>query len=161
MPGFLSSLIGDYQAQMERHRNRPFLQATMAACALVAVADGEVSFNERIRVDQILDALEALKVFDPHEAVDIFNGYTEDILKSPRDGRERAMAALKAVVDDREKATLLMRIFLAICEAGGGKSLVKQIEVVMLCGIIGIEPKDCGLYIDGSPQDLLDGRLGV
>src|SRR5262245_24432352 len=106
----------------------------MAACALVAVADGEVSFGERIRVDQILGALEALQVFDPHEAVNLFNDFAEQILASPQKGRERAIAALKAVADDPTKAALLVRIFLAICEVSGErKSLVKQIEVVMLC----------------------------
>jgi tellurite resistance protein len=155
--GFLRTLISDYQVQMQRHRNRPFLEATMAACALVAVADGEVTFGERIRVDQILGALETLKVFDPHEAVDIFNQYAEGILSSPRQGRERAIEALRPVSEDPEKSALLMRIFLAICEVNGeGGSLVKQIEVVMLCSLLGIEPKDCGLYIDGGQKDLLN-----
>lgn len=158
MAGFLATLRSDYQLQMERHRNRPFLEATMAACALVATADGEVSFGERIRVDQILEALETLKVFDPHEAVDLFNDFALGILRSPRSGHERAMEALRVVSDDVEKATLLMRIFLAICEVGESKSLAKQIEVVMLCGVLGIEPKDCGLYIDGPPEELLGGE---
>ena len=46
MAGLLGNLLSDYQTQLQRHRNRPFLEATMAACALVATADGEVSFAE-------------------------------------------------------------------------------------------------------------------
>ena len=48
-----------------------------------------------------------------------------------------------------------MRIFIAICEIGETKSLVKQIEVVMLCGLLGIEPNDFGLYVDDSAESLL------
>ena len=59
------------------------------------------------------------------------------------------------VADDPEKSALLMRIFLAICEIGETKSLVKQIEVVMLCGLLGIEPDDFGLYIDNATDTLL------
>lgn len=150
MAGVLSSLICDYQAQLQRHRNRPFLEATMAACALVACADGEVSFGERIRVDQILAALDSLNVYNSNEAVDLFNGFAERIFSSPRDGHNHALRAVRMVSGDTEKAELLVRVFLAICEAGEHKSLVKQIEVVMLCGILDIEPSGCGLYIDDT-----------
>ena len=60
----------------------------MAACALIAISDGEITFSERIRVDQIVETLDALKVFDPHEAVDLFNDFTAAIRKSPKHGRE-------------------------------------------------------------------------
>ena len=155
MASFLASLLGEYRLQLERHRNRPFLEATMAACAIVAAADGEISFGERIRTDQILDALDSLKVFDSHEAVDLFNKFANAILSTPKEGRERAIATLKVVSDDPEKSALLMRIFMAICEIGETKSLVKQIEVVMLCGLLGIEPNDFGLYVDDSAESLL------
>jgi tellurite resistance protein len=155
VPGVLSTLIRDYQTQLLRHRNRPFLEATMAACALVASADGEVSFGERIRVDQILAALDALNIYDSNEAVNLFNDFVERIFSSPRDGHNHALRAVKTVSGDAEKAELLVRIFLAICETGEHKSLVKQIEVVMLCGILNIEPDNCGLYIDDT-NALLD-----
>ena len=154
---FRTALLGEYRLQLERHRNRPFKEATMAACALVAAADGEISFGERIRIDQIINALARLKVFDPHEAVHVFNQFATGIFSAPKVGRERAVAALKSVADSPESAALLMRIFMAICEIGETKSLVKQIEVVMLCGILGIKPDDFGLYIDDDADTLLKG----
>ena len=154
--GFISSLTEHYREQMERNRNRPFLRATMAACALVAIADGKVSFGERVRVDQIMETLDKLKVFDPHEGVDLFNEFTDAILASPARGRATALKALEAVAGDSETAALMIRICLAVSEANGEKSLVDQIEIVTLCSLLGVEPKDCGLYTDGSPQDILD-----
>jgi len=158
LSGFLSSLITDYKAQIERHKNRPFLDGTMAACALIAIADGEVSFSERIRVDQIIDALDALKVFDPHEAVDIFNGFCTDIISSPKQGRDKAMQAMRAAADTEEKAALMVRVFLGICESGGKSSLAKQVEVVMLCSMLGKDPKDLGLYIDNPGEAIFTGQ---
>jgi len=152
MSGFLSSLLTDYRAQLERHRNRPFLRAAMAACAVAAVADGEVSFSERIRVDQILDTLEDLKVFDPHEAVDIFNEFTAGILDNPQAGRDRALEAVRAVTTEPERAELLVRICLAVAEAKGKKNLVDQIEIVMLCSRLGVEPTFAGLYTSDDGQ---------
>lgn len=152
MAGLLETLISDYQTELDRHRNRPFLRATMAACALVAAADGEVTFGERIRVDQVLDTLEALKVFDPHEGVDLFNSFTDSILGSPRHGREEAMKAVRAVAGDPERADLLIRICLAVGEAEGERTLVSEIEIVMLCGLLGVDPEHRGLYVDRKPK---------
>ena len=53
------------------------LEAAMAACAMVSASEGQVSFADRIRVDQIMDTLTRLKVFDPHEGVDLFNRVIE------------------------------------------------------------------------------------
>jgi tellurite resistance protein len=156
MPGFLASLLNDYEAQMERHRNRPFLKASMAACALAAVADGSPTFSERIRVDQILETLETLKVFDPHDGVELFNKYSKGILEAPRDGRAKALAAVQAVTKNTDTAALIVRICLAVAESKGEKTLVDQIEIVMLCSMLGVEPIEAGLYTDGSPEDLLD-----
>jgi len=151
MAGFLQSLLDDYQTQMERHRNRPFLNAAMAACALAACAEGEVTFSQRIRVDQILDTLERLKMFDPHEGVDRFNEYAAAILASPREGQQRAQEEVAKFTRDPETAGLLVRICLAVAEAGGEKSLSQQIQIVMLCSLLGVEPRHAGLYTAEDP----------
>ena len=150
MAGFLQSLLDDYQTQMERHRNRPFLNAAMAACALAACVEGEVTFSQRIRVDQILETLERLRVFDPHEGVDLFNEYAEAILESPREGQERAHEVVRRFTSDPETAGLLVRICLAVAEAGGEKSLSQEIQAVMLCSLLGVEPEHVGLRAVGE-----------
>lgn len=149
--GFLSTLTDKFQEELDRHRNRPFLRATMAACALVAAADGEVSLAERVRLDQILETLEKLRVFDPHEGVDLFNEFSDTILSNSRVGHERAVEALLAGVgDDPEARRMLIRICLAVSEANGEKKLVDQIEIVTLCSRLDIDPESVGLYTPDS-----------
>jgi len=155
MPGFLGTLIERYQDHLERQRNRPFLEATMAACALVSIADGDVSLSERIKVDQILETLEALKIFDPHEGVDLFNHFIDGIRKSPRQGREVAVKALAEIAENPEDARLLIRLCCAVSEADGDKTLPHQIEIVSLCSLMGVEPDACGLYTDDEPAKML------
>jgi len=127
-------LLNDHKTPVERHKKKPFLNGTMAACALVAIADGEASFSERIRVDQIINALHALKVFDPHEAVDILNRTCDDIIKSPKQGRETAVPAVRAAADTDDKATLMVRIFscttavtIGAITPGGGERRTTQV----------------------------------
>lgn len=148
MSGIIGTLIDSYEEHLERVRNRPFLEATMAASALIAIADGEISLGEKVRVDQILMTLEQLRVFDPHEGIDLFNGYADAIRESPRNGREKAWQAIELLEMDDETKALMLRICLAVCEANGEMPLADQIETVSLCSRLGIDPSDCGLYID-------------
>ena len=56
----------------------------MAACAMVSAAEGQLSFTDRIRIDQILETLTRLKVFEParrgryfQPAYDAYHGVAE------------------------------------------------------------------------------------
>lgn len=146
--GFLNELINDFQDHLDRRRNRPFLSASMGACALVAASDGDVSFGERVRVDQILGTLKELQVFDPHEGIDIFNEFTDDILAHPKDGRARTWQVIMDGAPDAESRVLLVRMCLAVSEANAETSLADQIEIVSICGQLGIDPSNLGLYVD-------------
>jgi tellurite resistance protein TerB len=130
----------------------------MAGAALVATADGDVRFGERIRLDQILETLEALKVYDPHEGVELFRDYSEAILTLPREGHRAAVQISRdADLDDKAKE-LIVRICYAISEINeveGAKSLEDQIEIVSLCSRLEIDPGVCGLYTDSAPDDIL------
>jgi tellurite resistance protein TerB len=155
MSGVLGSLITKYSTRLERQKNRPFLEGVMAACALVASADGEISFGERVRVDQILQTLEKLQVFDPHEGVDLFNEFTDLILEHPATGHETAFLAMEKVAREPETGALMVRICVAVSEASGGDRIADQIEIVTLCSRLGLDPSECGLYVDNPAGPII------
>lgn len=133
---------------LERRHNLPFLKATMAASAVVAIANGTITFSQRVRVDQVLETLEALKIFDPHKGVDMFNNFADFILADPASGHAKAMAAITPMADHPDMAKILIRACRAISEASGEISLVEKIELITLCSLLKIEPADCGLDPD-------------
>jgi len=144
----LSTLSTLIHTQLERHHNLPFLKATMAASSVVAIADGSIDFSQRIRVDQVLETLEALKVFDPHEGVELFNHYAEAILADPKSGHAEAIKSIKPMADNPDIARLLVRACRVISEANGEISLIEKIELITLCSLLHIEPASCGLDPD-------------
>ena len=156
MFGFLTNLINNWQDALDRHRNRPFLEAAMAACAVIATDDGTVSFAERVRVDQILETLNQLNIYDPHEGGNIFNEYVDEIEKSPKIGHSRAMEAVEAFAGIPESASLIIRICLAVAEADGQATLADQIEIVTLCSLLGVNPEGLGLYPDKPVEDWIE-----
>lgn len=151
MSGFIKSLANKYHEHMEQQKNRPFLEGVMAACALVATADGEVSFGERVRVDQILQSLKQLKMFDPHLGINIFNDYTDQILQEPETGHEIVFQAMARVAKDPENGALMLKICKAISQAHSGDHLADEIEIVSLCTRLGIDPGNIG-YDSAPPQ---------
>lgn len=155
MSGVIASLTGIFQDRLERQRNRPFLEGVMAACALVATTDGDVSFAEQVRVDQVLQTLDQLRIFDPHEGVDIFRKHSDAILENPELGHEEALEVIAKIANNPETGALLVRVCVAISEADGELSLADQIEIVSICTRFGIDPADCGLYIDMPIDDFL------
>jgi tellurite resistance protein TerB len=153
MSRFLHHLTKLYQEQVERYRNRPFLKAAMAACALVAVADGKVSFSQRVRIDQILETLDKLKVYDPHEGVDLFNEFVDQILASPKTGHAKAVEAVQSVAKNKDTARMLIRLCLAVSETNCKISTVEQVEIVSLCTLLGIDPSEVNLYTENLHLD--------
>jgi tellurite resistance protein len=127
---------------LERHRQQPFLEACMGACALVAMADGEVSLSEQSRLDEVLEAIDRLSLFEVHEAVDLFNGYVERIRKTPQKGRKAALDAVGRMADDPEAADLLVRICLAISRADGDYAPSERDQLVTLCTRLGRDLAD-------------------
>ena len=118
----------------------------MAACALVAVAGGKVSFRQRVRLDQVLETLKALKVLDPHEGVESFNRFVEEIDTDPEFGRSEALEAVTAETSEHpEKADLLIRICLAVSEVDGSVPPPAQAEIRTLCKLVGVSTTEFGL----------------
>ena len=56
MSGFFQQARAVLSQELQKFRNRPFLEATMAASALVASADGEINFAKLTMLDQSLAA---------------------------------------------------------------------------------------------------------
>lgn len=151
MSEFIRSVAQLYSGQLMRYRNRPFLRAAMAGCALVAMANGSVSLRERMRVDRIMETLDALKVFDPHEGVVLFNEFVEALRDDPAEGRRRALEVItREVADEPEKAGLLARICLAVSERDGAIAPEQRREVADLCRCIGVAPGFCPAEEDGE-----------
>lgn len=117
MSGILRDALNAIALEFERFRNRPFLEAVMAAAALVATADGAVKLAELATLDEVLETVRALRVYDPHRAVDIYRDYAIEMQEDPKPARERALKAIARVADEPEAAQILIRIALAIARS--------------------------------------------
>lgn len=111
----------------------------MACAALIAIADGRISFSERAKLDQIVETLAALRVFDVHEEVDRFNAYADAIARGDAAKRKQALAAIRRCADDRDAARLIAKIGLAVAYADGTFSEEERTQLQEICAILGLK----------------------
>ena len=126
--------------ELARHRQRPFLEAAMAACALIASADDEVSFSERARMDAVLESLAELRIFDPHQAVDLFNARLEGLQADRESGRAEAFEAIRRGASEEGAAELLVRICVAISLADGKFVSAERAMLGLICASLNLTP---------------------
>lgn len=121
---------------LKRFRNRQFLDATMAATALVATADGEVTFSELSALDDVLESVKDLQIYDPHVAVDIYRDFADLIRDDEAAGKTSAIAAIRKISGDADAAEHVLRVAVAISKADGSLSPAEAEIITELCQVL-------------------------
>ncbi len=142
---FIRSAKAALEREHARFRNRPFLEATMAASALVAMADGEVKFTELTAIDDLLESVRELQVYDPHVAVDLCRDYVDAIAADADSGTAKALQAVGRIAGDDEAARLVVQMGLVISRSDGEFSESEVDAVRELCAALRLDPGDVGL----------------
>jgi chromosome partitioning protein len=153
----LNKLSDSLLSTTGRTRDRAFLDAAMAAAALVATADGDVSFAQRSRLDDLLSSAEPLKAHDVHDAADLFRIFAENILAHPEEGRLRALKAVRCVNRDDDASQLLMRIACAMGRAEGAYSRPGMVQIRRIAMTLGqsdldLEDEDTAATLAGEER---------
>ena len=137
--------------QLERYRNRAFLKAAMAAAALVADADGEVTLSERYRIDAIIERLERLRLYDPHKAVEILDRFLASLHDDADTARPILLGKVSRMADDAEAAQILIRIAHSVSDADGDVSEAEVDRIDQIRSVLNLP--------DGSSAE--PGREGL
>jgi len=136
-----STLFDRFRKELQRHRQRPFLEAVAAACALVATADGEVSFSERARLDAVVESLSELRLFDPHEVVDAFDEHVAVLNDDADGGHNKMLKTITSGTGNEGAADLLLRIGVAMSLADGRDSADEHKVIDQICTALGLAPE--------------------
>ena len=127
--------------QLERYRNRGFLKAAMAAAALVADADGEVTLSERYRIDAILERLERLRLHDPHKAVEILDRFLSSLHDDAEAARPILLGKVSRMAHDPEAAQILIRIAHSVSDADGEVNEAEVDRIAQIRSVLNLSPE--------------------
>ncbi len=145
MASLIRSAKAAFERERERFKNRSFLEATMAASALVAMADGEVKFSELSALDDLLENVHELQVYDPHVAVDLCRDHIDAIAADAEAGRAKALEAVGRIAGDEEASRLVVQMCLVISRSDGEFSENEADAMRDLCAALWLDPGDVGL----------------
>lgn len=138
MIGLLSDLTRTFKGGLERFRQREFMEACMAASALVAMADREVRLSERVALDGVLSNVEQLKVYDPVTAVNVHRGFVSELGRDFDSTKAQLLDLLVNNVEGPKDAELMVKVGLAIAKADNDYSDEEAEVLAEICERLGV-----------------------
>ena len=111
----------------------------MSATALLALADREIVLSHRLALDFILENVKELKVFDVHQAVDLFQEYGKEVQQDFNKAKDKVLETVAKFSGDQQKAALLVRASILIAKADGDFSDPEQKIIDELCRVLCLE----------------------
>lgn len=145
----LKSRLGELQAQattqVGKYKSKDFAKASMAMCALIAAADGTISYDERQKTEDFIRSNEALKVFDPDELLKDFGFYASKLEKDFAFGKMEAIATIGKLKKDLGAARAVIQVGIVIGGADGDFDKDEQQAVREACLAVGIPPGEFDL----------------
>jgi tellurite resistance protein TerB len=126
--GKLTGSLADIAKSAVSSSNTDLMEAMVAAGALTAYADGELSSEEMVMVKGILDSSDQLKEFGD-EPVQIFDKYCDKLETSKRIGK---MDLMKEIADVKNSPDEAQRVLLMAIEVADASDGIEEAEMKML-----------------------------
>jgi chromosome partitioning protein len=146
----LYKLTESLQSQPSRDDQRAFLEAAMAAAALIASADGNLAAERRRAIVEVLAKIDALKTSGIYAAINLFNGFADHIRSQPTQGRRHALRVVATLSEDPEMAEQVVRIGYAVSRAEGRFFQAELVRIREIAEALGLPVPDLcdGSYIE-------------
>ncbi|MBF0227167.1 MAG: tellurite resistance TerB family protein [Desulfobacterales bacterium] len=135
----------EISTEIKRFKNADFMEAISAGCAMVAVADGFVSPEEKQKMAGFIKRNDALKIFDMNKVIESFNKYADNFEFDFNIGKGEALKVISKIKKDQGAARLLIQVCIAIGSSDGKFDPSEQKIVKEICHALGLEPKEFGL----------------
>lgn len=122
------------KTQVARFNNATFKEATMAVCALMAAADGEVEPKEIESTAQLIAGNDMLSVFPPSELEATFKKFCG--MATQPFQRIELVGYVRKLKGNVEQSHLAIGVALVIANADGQFEPAEQRVVGELCGVL-------------------------
>ena len=119
---FLSQLktkANELKTEALKFKNKDFLNAAMAGSALVAMADGSISSEEKQKMIKFIESNDALSIFTTSDVIKAFQDFVGQLEFDKEIGEAKAYQAIGKMKSNTEASRLLVRMIIAIASADG------------------------------------------
>ena len=123
-------------------RDKDFLKAAMAACALIILADGDSALSERFAIDDLLARMERLRLYDPHKAIAILDDFMDRLRKEEARSRHILLNKIERLAKQRELAEAIPPIVTAVALADGEVNPHEFAMLRHICALLEIDSSE-------------------
>lgn len=131
--------------EVGRFKNKEFMDALTAGCAMVSAADGDISSSEKQRMTGFIQNSAELKVFDLKDVIRAFNAHCEKFEFDAEIGKAEALRSIGKIRAKQDAARLLVRVCCAIGSADGNFDDSERAVCRTICIELGLNPADFDL----------------
>ncbi|SDL16088.1 tellurite resistance protein TerB [Paenibacillus sp. OK060] len=142
---WLNSTKQGLEDQVKRFKNKDFMDAVVAGCALVAFADGTIDASEKNKMAGYINLSQELKVFDMAVVIERFNHYVNNFEFSPEIGKQEALKAIAKFKSKPEVGRVIVGVCSAIGSADGNFDDQERRVVAEICTVLGLNPGEFSL----------------
>lgn len=132
-------------AEVSKFKNRTFMEATVAACAMVAAADGTISSEEKQKMAGFIQTSDELKVFEMPAVIAFFEKVTGNFDFDADIGKAEALKVIGRLRGNAEQARVMVRVACAIGASDGDFDDDEKAVVRDICKELGLNPADFDL----------------
>lgn len=138
-------IAAELKSDVLKFRNSDFLNAAMAGSALIALADGAISSDEKKKMIRFIESNDALSVFSTNEVIAAFQNFVSTLEFDSDIGDSKAYSALAKIKNNSEAARLVMRLIISIATADGDFDMNEKTVAVNIARELNVNPTDFNL----------------
>jgi tellurite resistance protein TerB len=144
--GGKAQLIGLFKTQLGSLKNElksgAYRDASMAVCALVAAADGQVDPAERQQVESMILSNDVLQNFPPEQLRQRFNKHVDQLTMNFQHGKAEAIQEIAKTAKKPTEARAVIQTGMVIAGADGHFSQAEAQVLREACAALGLSPAE-------------------
>lgn len=141
----LKTKAGELKTEALKFKNKDFLNAAMAGSALIAMADGSISSEEKQKMIRFIESHDALSIFTTSDVISAFQTFVSQLEFDKDIGEAKAYEALAKIRQNGSASRLLIRMVISIASSDGHFDENEQKVALKIAKELQIDPSEFGL----------------
>lgn len=141
----LKNKANELKNDVLKFKNKDFLNAAMAGSALIAMADGKISSEEKQKMLKFIEHNESLSVFSTQDVIAAFQNFVGQIEFDLDIGSAAAYQAIAKLKSNNEAARLVLRMIISIGASDGNFDVDEKKIAVNIAKELGLNPAEFDL----------------
>lgn len=138
----LKTKANELKTEALKFKNKDFLNAAMAGSALIAMADGSVSAEEKQKMVKFIENNESLSIFPTSDVIKTFQDFIGQLEFDKDIGEAKAYQTLGKMKSNVEASRLLIRMIIAIASSDGRFDDLERNVATKIAKELGLNPAE-------------------